>query len=132
MNVSVMNEANVIDYKAAYRAAYQDKLAAQLDQWSVRLDQLRARVFETKPGARILYLDMVDELSWKRRTLRGKLMELNDAGDDAWARLKDKIEEAVEELRKGVEQVILTLRKGSWPAPRRPRCVPSNATGLSS
>lgn len=76
------------------RDAYEQKLHAQLDEWSSEIDKLKAKADNAKADARLEYRKQIEELRSMREAATNKLAELKDAGDDAWEDLKAGIEVA--------------------------------------
>jgi uncharacterized coiled-coil DUF342 family protein len=66
------------------RTEYIDKLAAQLKEWSAKIDELEVKARAAKEGAKAGYESQVSELKKKRETATRKLQELKSSSSEAW------------------------------------------------
>jgi len=76
------------------KESYLQKLQVQLNQWSAKIDKLKAMADKADADARLEYYEQIDELRVKQAAANIKLRELTDASDDAWEDLKAGIESA--------------------------------------
>lgn len=76
------------------RKAYEEKLDAQLKEWSAEIALLKAKADNAKADARIEYIKTIDALQRKQNEAATKLRELKAAGDEAWEDLKTGAEKA--------------------------------------
>ena len=81
------------------RKAYEEKLDAQLEEWSAQIALLRARADKAKAEAKIEYYKSIESLQHKKDDARTRLNELKTAGDEAWEDLKTGAEKAWEEIK---------------------------------
>jgi hypothetical protein len=81
------------------RKAYEEKLEAQLKEWSAQIALLRAKADNAKADAKIEYYKTVDALQHKQNEAKAKLQELKTAGDEAWEDLKAGAEKAWAEIK---------------------------------
>ena len=81
------------------RKAYEEKLYAQLKEWSAQIALLKARADKAKSGAKIEYNKTIETLQHKQDEARAKLHELKTAGDEAWEDLKTGAEKAWTEVK---------------------------------
>lgn len=81
------------------RKAYEEKLDAQLEEWSAQLALLKARADKGKAEVKIEYYKTIEALQHKQDEARTKLHELKSAGDEAWEDLKTGAENAWAEVR---------------------------------
>ena len=81
------------------RKVYEDKLDAQLEEWSVQIALLKARADKAKADAKIEYYKTIDTLQHKQTEAGTRLHELKNAGDDAWEDLKTGAEKAWDEVK---------------------------------
>jgi predicted nucleic acid-binding Zn-ribbon protein len=82
------------------REEYIDKLAAQLKEWSARIDELQTKANTAKDDVKIGYENHIKHLQEKRDTANHKLQELKAAGTDAWETLMAGAEAAWKDLEK--------------------------------
>lgn len=76
------------------KEAYQKKLQAQLDEWSVEIEKLQAKADKAEADAQLEYYKEIEELRSMQEAARSKLAELKDASDDAWEDLKAGLDSA--------------------------------------
>jgi hypothetical protein len=81
------------------RKAYEEKLEAQLKEWSAQIALLKAKADNAKADAKIEYYKTVDALQHKQNEAKAKLQELKTAGDEAWEDLKAGAEKAWAEIK---------------------------------
>jgi hypothetical protein len=81
------------------RKAYEEKLDAQLDEWSAELSLLKAKADKAKADAKIEYFKTIEALQLKQNEAKAKLRQLKSAGDDAWEDLKAGAEKAWAEVK---------------------------------
>ena len=65
------------------KESYLQKLQVQLNQWSEKIDKLKAMADKADADARLEYYEQIDELRVKQAAANIKLRELTDASDDA-------------------------------------------------
>ena len=82
------------------RKAYEEKLAAQLEEWNAQVALFRAKADKASAAAKIEYFELTEELRRKHDDARTKLHELKSSTDDAW-----------EELKTGAEKAWSTVQK---------------------
>ena len=80
------------------KEAYEQKLQAQLDEWSAEIDKLKAKADGAEADAQLEYYKKIEGLRSMQETATNKLTELKDAGDDAWEDLKAGIDSAWDSL----------------------------------
>ena len=81
------------------RKAYEEKLDAQLDEWSAQINVLKARADKAKAEVKIEYYKTIEVLERKQKDAKAKLQELKTAGDEAWEDLKTGAEKAWDEVK---------------------------------
>lgn len=84
--------------------AYQEKIEAQLKEWSAQIDGLKAKAQKAEADAKLKYYDAIEDLRIKENAVRQKLTGLKDAGGDAWENLKAGVEAAVQSLREALSK----------------------------
>jgi hypothetical protein len=81
------------------RKAYEEKLNAQLKEWSAQIALFKARADKGKTEAKIEYYKTIEALQHGQDEARAKLHELKTAGDEAWEDLKTGAEKAWTEVK---------------------------------
>jgi len=81
------------------RKAYEEKLDAQLKEWSAQIALFKAKADKAKAEARIEYYKTIETLQHGQDEARVKLHELKTAGDEAWEDLKTGAEKAWSEVK---------------------------------
>jgi predicted nucleic acid-binding Zn-ribbon protein len=84
------------------REEYIDKLAAQLKEWSTRIDELEAKAGAAKADAKTSYDKQIAQLKDQRDAAAKKLQELKGASAEAWDVLKAGAETAWADLKNAV------------------------------
>jgi hypothetical protein len=94
----------------ATRAAYQQKLEAQLKEWDAKLDQLNAKAQKATADARIKYENELESLKGKRAEAHKMLVELGKRGENAWEDMKDGAERVWDEMGKAMEKIAARFK----------------------
>ena len=81
------------------RNAYEEKLAAQLDEWSAQLALLKARAARAGAEVGVDYCKVTDGLQSRYQEAGLKLQELIAASDEKWAEMKTATETAWTEVK---------------------------------
>ena len=81
------------------RKAYEEKLDAQLKEWSAQIALLKAKADKAKVEAKIDLYKTIDILQSRQEEARTKLKELKTAGDAAWEDVKKGAEKAWAEIK---------------------------------
>ncbi len=81
------------------REEYIDKLAAQLKEWSVKIDELEARARSPKADMKTEYEKQIGQLKEKRDEATKKFQELKGSSAQAWDTLKSGAESAWTEMK---------------------------------
>jgi uncharacterized protein YfiM (DUF2279 family) len=81
------------------RKAYEEKIDAQLKEWSAQIALLKAKADNAKADAKIEYYKTIEVLQRKQNEAKAKLQELRTAGDEAWDDLKAGSEKAWAEIK---------------------------------
>ncbi|MDA3971440.1 MAG: coiled coil domain-containing protein [Desulfobulbaceae bacterium] len=74
------------------KEAYQQKLEAQLAEWNVAIDKLKAKADKAEAEAQIEYYKEIEGMRAKQEAAREKLTELKEAGEGGWEDLKVGLE----------------------------------------
>lgn len=88
------------------KEAYQDKLEAQLQEWTAKLDQLKAKADGAEAEAKIEYYKQIDGVRAKVAVAQEKLNELKTSSGEAWETLKCGVESVWTDLRTAVEGAV--------------------------
>lgn len=81
------------------RKAYEEKLNAQLEEWSAQIALLKARADKTTAHAQIEYYKTIQALQHKQDEAGAKLCELETAGDKAWDEIKEAFHGAASKFK---------------------------------
>jgi uncharacterized coiled-coil DUF342 family protein len=84
------------------REEYIDQLAAQLKEWSAKIDELESRARTAKADVKTGYESQIKQLQDKRDAAMQKLQELKGSSSEAWDILKAGTETSWAELKKAV------------------------------
>lgn len=88
------------------REAYRDLAKAQIKEWEAKIDLLKARGEKATAGAKIDMMNAVEKLQVEKNALQKRIVEMMDAGGDAWEKLKDGIEKGMEEMKKSIDKTV--------------------------
>ena len=81
------------------RKAYEEKVDAQLKEWSAQITLLKAKADNARADAKIEYYKTIEALQRKQNDAKAKVQELRAAGDEAWEDLKAGSEKAWAEIK---------------------------------
>jgi hypothetical protein len=87
------------------KEAYQEKIEAQLKEWSARLQELKAKADKATADAKIEMEKHIEELRAKKEAAQHKLNDIKTAGADSWEALKSGSEKTLEEMKKTWDRV---------------------------
>lgn len=88
------------------KEVYQEKLEAQLREWSAKIDVLNAKADKAKAELKIEYAEQIEDLRAKQTAAQTKLQELSKSGELAWEELKPGLEHAWHDLKISVENAL--------------------------
>ncbi len=97
------------------REEYIEKLAGQLKEWSVKVDELEFKARAVKAEMKTEYEKQIKQLKDKRDTAMQKLQELRGASTDAWDTLKKGSEAAWADLMNAVTAAKERFKKPGGP-----------------
>jgi len=95
------------------REEYIDQLAAQLKEWSVKIDELESKARTAKADVKTGYENQIKQLKDKRDAATQRLQELKGASADAWDALKAGAETAWADLNKSITAAKEKFKKPS-------------------
>jgi len=99
------------------REEYIDKLAAQLKEWSAKIDELEGKARATKDDVKIKYEKHIRGLRDQREAATKKLQELKGASGEAWDTMKSGVETAWANLRTSISEAKQKFDKPGKPKP---------------
>ncbi len=76
-----------------------EKVQAQLDEWKVELDKLKAKASEAGSEAQVILNKHIDTLEVKIKDGTKKLANVADVTDEAWDEVKEGVESAWKTLK---------------------------------
>jgi hypothetical protein len=89
---------------------FRKKVEAQLKQWDVDLEQLKAKAHLASENARVIFENELEELKGQRARLQLMLTQLSARSGNAWEDLRDGMEKSWSEMRKALEKVSSHFR----------------------
>ena len=98
------------------REEYIDKLAAQLKEWSAKIDEVESKAHAAKDDAKAEYENQIRQLKDKRAVATVKLQELKSSSAEAWDTLKAGAETAWAELKSAVTAAKEKFKKPGEPS----------------
>jgi chromosome segregation ATPase len=81
------------------KKGYEEKLDAQLKEWSAQIELLKAKAGNAKADAKMEYRKTIGALQAKQHEAETTLQELKNSGDEAWEDLKAGAEKAWLEVK---------------------------------
>jgi nucleotide-binding universal stress UspA family protein len=93
------------------RKAYQEKIEAQLKEWSVEIDELKARAERSKVELKMKYRKQIEDLSVQKEALEKKLQEFKESGEEPWEHLKAGIEKGFGELKDSIDSTLSIFKE---------------------
>lgn len=88
------------------RKAYEEKVDAQLEEWSAQIALLKAKADKAKAEAKIEYFNTIEALQRKHDEASTKLHQLKTAGDDAWDDIKTGAEKAWDDVKTAFHEAV--------------------------
>jgi 4-oxalocrotonate tautomerase len=88
------------------REAYQQRLAAQYEEWKPEIDRLKAKAEKAAADAKVEYNKLIEDLQARQKTARAKMDELREASGGAWEEVKTGIEGAWKEMEKALKAAV--------------------------
>lgn len=107
------------------RDEWVEKAKAKLDEWNEELDELEAKARVAKAEQKARYQRLLASLREYRDRLRNRISEVEEAGDAAWAELKDGAERGWRSLQEGFRAAVEEFRKDREEPPKAPPAPPA-------
>jgi hypothetical protein len=93
------------------REEYIDKLAAQLKEWSAKIDELEVKAKSATEEAKIKYDKQIKELTAQHEVAMKKLQELKSSSSEAWDVLKAGAETIWADMQKTLNEAKQKFQK---------------------
>lgn len=90
---------------------YQQKLQAQLDEWKLELERLKAQAARTSAEAKLEMSQQVETLERQIEKGKVKLSELAKASDEAWEAVKEGVEASWVSLRTAFSEAAAKFKQ---------------------
>jgi uncharacterized coiled-coil DUF342 family protein len=91
--------------------AYEKKLQAQLEEWEAELLKLKSRADKAQANAQLEYYKQINELRSLRDAAHDKLVELQEANEEAWEDLKKGVETSWKAFESALESAASRFKK---------------------
>lgn len=82
--------------------AYQQKMEAQLKEWSAQINLLEAKVENAGADIKVMRAKQLGELRTKQRAASDKMKELENASGEAWEQVKKTADKVWDDLKTGL------------------------------
>ena len=82
--------------------AYQQKMAAQLKEWSAQINLLEARLDNLSADLRIKRAEQLHELRARHRAAAEKMKELGKSTGEAWEQAKETADKMWDDFKAGL------------------------------
>lgn len=86
------------------KQAYEQKIKAQMDEWSAEIDKLRAKADKADAEAEIALNREIDDLRDRQKQAERKFDELQKASEDAWGDIKSGLEDVQDSFGRALRQ----------------------------
>jgi len=83
----------------ALKEAYQEKIEAQLREWTAKINELKAKAEGAKADAKIEMHKRIDPLRAKQEAAQAKFQALKQAGTEKWEQLRTGLDKAMDDLK---------------------------------
>ena len=90
---------------------YQQKMQAQLDEWTADVDKLKAKASQASADGQIQIHKEIEALEGKIEEGKAKLAEVVDASEDAWDSIKDGVESAWDSMKSAFSEAAAKFKK---------------------
>jgi hypothetical protein len=80
--------------------AYQEKIEAQIKEWSAKLAEMKAKADKAGGDAKIHLYQQIDAMKARKEAAEEKLGELKQASAESWETLKEGMEKTLDEVKK--------------------------------
>jgi len=87
------------------KEAYQEKMEAQLKEWTAKLAEMKAKADLASADAKVHLDQQIAQLRARKEAAQQKLNEIRAASADSWETLKAGTEKALDEMRKTWESM---------------------------
>jgi nucleotide-binding universal stress UspA family protein len=104
-------EPGLPEERSQGRKAYQEKIEAQLKEWSARIDELKAKAERSKAEIKIKYEKQIEVLRSKQDAVQQKLREFKETGEETWEGLKTGVEKGLNDLKETFDQAISKFKE---------------------
>jgi predicted nucleic acid-binding Zn-ribbon protein len=92
------------------KQTFQEKLVAQLDEWDMKLAELRSRLKGSKVKIRDESEKQLDTIAGMRAAIEEKLRELQKRSEDTWEDLKEVTAKAFDEMKEELDRVVARFK----------------------
>lgn len=87
------------------KKAYQEKIEAQIKEWTAKMQEFKAKADKASAEAKIQMYQQIDRLRVQKEAAQEKLNAIKAASGDSWEALKTGSERALEEMKKTWEDM---------------------------
>jgi F0F1-type ATP synthase membrane subunit b/b' len=87
------------------KEAYQEKLEAQIKEWTAQLAEMKAKADKAGADAKSQMYQQIDQVRARKEAVQQKLTEIKAASADSWQALKTGSEKALDEMKKTWESM---------------------------
>lgn len=80
------------------KEAYEEKQQARLDEWAAEIDKMKAKARQADAEAKLKMNEKIEEAEAMRKQVEERLEDLRSSSGDAWADVKQGLDEASSSL----------------------------------
>jgi alpha-beta hydrolase superfamily lysophospholipase len=81
------------------KEAYQEKIEAQIKEWSAKLQELKAKAEKATADKKIELNKAIDDMRARKEAAQVKLEEIKGASAETWEKLKVAMDKAMEDVK---------------------------------
>lgn len=89
---------------------YEQKLQAQLEEWSKQIDKLKVKIISAETDTQLEYNKQIEELKSMQEVASNKLANLKNASDKEWEELKSRTFSEWDYLGNEVKEATLKFK----------------------
>jgi nucleotide-binding universal stress UspA family protein/archaellum component FlaC len=93
------------------KETYQEKIEAQLKEWGVKIEELKAKAETSKSELKTKYEKQIEDLRARQEVIQQKLREFKDSGEETWEEIKTGIDKGLNELKASLDHAISEFKE---------------------
>jgi chromosome segregation ATPase len=87
------------------KEVYQEKIEAQLKEWSAKIQELKAKAEQARAERKIELHKAIDDLRARKEAAQKKLKDIKEASAETWEKLKGTMDKAMDDVKNYWESI---------------------------